>query len=119
MMKRLFTIAATKLADATKTHADTDDEPRPEPRTDGGDATLAEAADTDADELLYADDDEFEAAFADEWPSLPGENLTWLVEPGDSEMLLIGYDRDSPSDDEYLQTPAIGCDEDAPESVDE
>ena len=118
MMKRLFAFAATKLADAVKTTDDTDDDSQLEPRTDGGDATLVEGAATDAADLLYADDDAFEAAFADEWPSLPGESLTWLVESGDSEMLLIGYDRSSPSDDEYLQTPAIGCD-DAPESVDE
>ncbi len=89
-------------------------------RTDGDDATVAAgdestpdapaapAAETDAETLLYADDDEFEAAFADEWPNLPGESLTWLVEDGETEPLLIGYDRNSDSDDEFLQTPAIG-----------
>ena len=124
MMKRLFAFATTKLVDATcyaaaKTHNRTDD--APQPRTDGGDAIVADAdetapdapdatenpdAETDAEALLYADDEEFEAAFDDEWPSLPGESLTWLVEEGDSETLLIGYDRDSDSDDEFLQAPA-------------
>ena len=117
MMKRLFTLAATKLVGAASTTpAKTPSEH--EPRTDGGDATLADPGASEATELLYADDDEFEAAFAQEWPSLPGESLTWLVEPGDSEMLLICYDRDSSSDDEYLQAPAVGCD-DAPDPVDE
>ena len=117
-MKRLFALAAIKFVDATSsTPAKTDDEHPP--RTDGGDATLADGDASGADEILYADDDEFEAAFADDWPSLPGENLTWLVEEGDSEMLLIGYDRNSPSDDEYLQTPARGHADDASRSIDE
>lgn len=85
--------AATPEPDAAP-----ESEPEPEPET-------ARDAETDAEELLYADDDEFEAAFGDEWPNLPGESLTWLVAKEESDPLLIAYDRDSDSDDEFLQTP--------------
>ena len=126
MMKRILAFATTKLVDVTcyaaaKTQNRSDD--APEAVTDGGETAATDgeadrthgrdeaaaddtAPETDAESLLYADDDEFEAAFGDEWPSLPGESLTWLVEEDESETLLIAYDRDSDSDDEFLQTPA-------------
>lgn len=126
MTKHLFALAAAKLVGATrhvaaKTHDSLDDEPA-DAETDRGDAVLADGGDetaadaapasdasrdaeTDAETLLYADDDEFEAAFGDEWPDLPGESLTWLVAEEASDPLLIAYDRDSDSDDEFLQTP--------------
>lgn len=93
---------AVAAGEAATSEPDTAPEPEsdaaPEPET-------ARDAETDAEELLYADDDEFEAAFGDEWPDLPGESLTWLVAKEESDPLLIAYDRDSDSDDEFLQTP--------------
>ena len=109
MMKHLFALAATKIVDAThyaaaKTPDSLDDDGDREAAVDAPDNDAPEA---DAAELLYADDDEFESAFGDEWPNLPGENLKWLVAEEESPALLIAYDRDSASDDEYLQTPSL------------